>query len=91
MGKTYRNAPNDYDDFGKDTRKVKRVDKKHGKVIVRDGTYGSDTSTEFISNGKKTVRREWKGDGHFKPNEKKTDKRLKSKFERRNSEIPEED
>ena len=89
MGKTYRNAPNDYDDFGKDTRKVKRVDKKHGKVIVRDGAYGSDTSDAFMSNGKKTIRRDWEGDGHF--TNKKLDKRAKSKFERRNGEIPEED
>lgn len=91
MGKTYRNAPEGYDDYENKAHKVKSVDRKHRKVIVRDGTYGSDTSTEFISNGKKTVRREWKGEGHFKPHDKKTDKRLKSKFERRNSEVPEED
>ena len=90
MGKTYRNAPEGYDDYAS-KRKVKSVDRKHRKVVVMDGTYGSDTSTDFISNGKKTVRREWKGDGHFKPHEKKTDKRLKSKFERRNGEIPDED
>ena len=91
MGKTYRNAPEGYDDYASKARKVKSVDRKHRKVVVMDGTYGSDTSTNFISNGKKTVRREWKGDGHFKPHDKKTDKRLKSKFERRHSETVDED
>ena len=90
MGKTYRNAPEGYDDYAS-KRKVKSVDRKHRKVVVMDGTYGSDTSTDFVSNGKKTVRREWRGDGHFTPNNKKTDKRLKSKFERRHSETVDED
>lgn len=91
MGKTYRNAPEWYGDNETKAHKIKSVDRKHRKVFVRDGTYGSDTSDVFVSNGKKTVRREYEGEGDFKPREKKIDKRLKSKFERRNSEIPEED
>lgn len=91
MGKTYRNAPEWYGDNETKAHKIKSVDRKHRKVFVRDGAYGSDTSDVFVSNGKKTVRREYEGEGDFKPREKKIDKRLKSKFERRNSEIPEED
>lgn len=93
MGKTFRKAPSFFAELDENykKRKVRKVDKKHGKVLVGDGTFASDTSRCFVSNGKKTIRREWRGDGDFNPRYKKIDKRLKSKFDRRHGEIPEDD
>lgn len=95
MGKTYRKAPNYFleGEFDEDYKKnkVRKIDKKHQKILVSDGTFGSDTSHSFHSNGKKTLRREWRGDGDFNPKEKRINKRLKSKFDRRHGEIPEND
>lgn len=38
MGKTFRNAPSNFDDG----KKIKSIDKKHQKVKVFDGAYAED-------------------------------------------------
>ena len=81
MGKTYRKVPeSELLEEEKQSKKVKRIDKKHGEVIVSDGFYSHpiNDGAEIVV-GDHVVRFE----GVVDPKAKKLAKKATAKRERR--------